>query len=339
MQSKPDLPYSAARFFQKAYGSVQNWSHFEHMGKGKATCINAPIDHYCHTEEQGARFKTYISRCSNWQIPRCIEFQTWCPLASCLFRSLIIVCFSYACLWVHCGASEIWTHGYHQMWCVRFHFEWTPSKQSLTKWRNGSYSRNERVFHTRYRIQPEVKSCIAHSFVVERFAFTSNFFNLTCTWSGNKWWYFTFFLGMCPWIWCHISSKLLAPNLKNCVSWRRQKPCQDTVEDKETKERCDGWREVMKAILAADPIESVTGSDVATVIEEMRNAGRRSSDDVTGEPFQQVGQRWECSQMEDELAERDATDWLMDDETLGRGLQGGREDHGEQKWGAGKTMW
>ena len=92
----------------------------------------------------------------------------------------------------------------------------------------------------------------------------------------------------------------------------------------------------MKAILAADSIESVTGSDVATAAEEMRISGRRPSDDVIGESFQQVGQRWECSQMEDQLVERDATDWLMDDETLGRGLQGGREDHGEQKWGQEK---
>ena len=52
---------------------------------------------------------------------------------------------------------------------------WTrlhPNK-FLSGERNGSYSRNEGVFHTRYRIQPEVKSCIAHSFVVERFALTS----------------------------------------------------------------------------------------------------------------------------------------------------------------------
>ena len=29
-----------------------------------------------------------------------------------------------------------------------------------------------------------------------------------------------------------------------------------------------------------------------------------------------MGQSWDCSQMEDELDERDATDWLADDEMM-----------------------
>ena len=73
--------------------------------------------------------------------------------------------------------------------------------------------------------------------------------------------------------------------------------------------------EVMNAILSPGPIESHCQRRVAAVVEES-NAERGSGGDVADEPFQHLGQSWDCSQMEDELEERDATDWIMDDEMI-----------------------
>ena len=47
-----------------------------------------------------------------------------------------------------------------------------------------------------------------------------------------------------------------------------------------------------------------------------------------GSPAKHVNQSWYCSQLENELEERDAMDWLMDDEMM---RQLGRGDHGEKK--------
>ena len=76
--------------------------------------------------------------------------------------------------------------------------------------------------------------------------------------------------------------------------------------------------EVMSAILTEGAIESTARSDVATVVEERRNTERSCGGDVAEEPFQCVGPSWDCSQMEDESEERDAMDWLMDDELMGQ---------------------
>ena len=90
----------------------------------------------------------------------------------------------------------------------------------------------------------------------------------------------------------------------------------------------------MHAILAAGPTESTARSDDASAVEE-RNAERSSGGDVAKEPFfQQVGQSWVCSQMEDELDERHAMDWLVGDEVLrqcGEVSKGEREDGGEEE--------
>ena len=43
---------------------------------------------------------------------------------------------------------------------------------------------------------------------------------------------------------------------------------------------------------------------------------RGSGGDFAAEPFQHLGQSWDCSQIEDELGERDAMDWLMNDEVM-----------------------
>ena len=49
---------------------------------------------------------------------------------------------------------------------------------------------------------------------------------------------------------------------------------------------------------------------------QVRNADRSSGGGVAEEPLQHVGHSWDCPQVESELDERDATDWLMDDEMI-----------------------
>ena len=71
----------------------------------------------------------------------------------------------------------------------------------------------------------------------------------------------------------------------------------------------------MNAILTADPIESDSRADAATVVEKMRNA-ERSSGGEAEEPCQHVGKSWDCQRVENELEKRDATDWLMDEEMM-----------------------
>ena len=87
-------------------------------------------------------------------------------------------------------------------------------------------------------------------------------------------------------------------------------------EDEEEVQRVDN--EVMNPILTAGALESTTRVDVAIVVEET-NDERSSDGDVAKEPFQQVGQNWDCSQRDDELVERDAMDWLTDDEMMRQG--------------------
>ena len=41
-------------------GSVKRWTYFGHMGKGKSTYMNAPIDLYSHIDEQDARSENDI---------------------------------------------------------------------------------------------------------------------------------------------------------------------------------------------------------------------------------------------------------------------------------------
>ena len=71
--------------------------------------------------------------------------------------------------------------------------------------------------------------------------------------------------------------------------------------------------EVMNAILTSGPIEATARADVAAAVR-WRNVERGSGCGVAEEPFQHVGQSWECSQIGDELEERDAIDWLMCDD-------------------------
>ena len=52
---------------------------------------------------------------------------------------------------------------------------------------------------------------------------------------------------------------------------------------------------------------------------------------VAGVLLQHVNRSWDCSQVENELEERDVMDWFMGDEAMGRGSQREREHHGEEK--------
>ena len=51
--------------------------------------MNAPIGLYGHIDEQGVRFKNYIEsvEVKNQSCSEKKVFQTWRPLASCLFRA------------------------------------------------------------------------------------------------------------------------------------------------------------------------------------------------------------------------------------------------------------
>ena len=70
-------------------GSVKRCSDFQHMGKGKPTCMGAQIDLDGHIDERGVRFKNYMARVeANTQLLE-NAFQIWGSSASCLFRSLI----------------------------------------------------------------------------------------------------------------------------------------------------------------------------------------------------------------------------------------------------------
>ena len=72
-----------------------------------------------------------------------------------------------------------------------------------------------------------------------------------------------------------------------------------------------------------------TRRDVAAVMEES-SAERGSDGDVCEKPFQHVDKNWDCSQIEDEVEERDAMVWFEHDEPMGRGKQGRRKDNGEK---------
>ena len=78
--------------------------------------------------------------------------------------------------------------------------------------------------------------------------------------------------------------------------------------------------------LAADPVNSTTRGDLVGKVEEMRGVGRSSSGGLAGEPFQQVGQSWDCSQVEKEPGERDAMDWLVDDEMMRQREEASRDE-------------
>ena len=86
----------------------------------------------------------------------------------------------------------------------------------------------------------------------------------------------------------------------------------------DTDDPDDESQQVMNAILRSDPFKSTARSDVAPAVEE-RNAAEGSGRDAAEEPFQHVGQSWGLfADGGRVVGERDAADWLMDDEAMGR---------------------
>ena len=67
-------------------------------------------------------------------------------------------------------------------------------------------------------------------------------------------------------------------------------------------------------MVTADRVNSTTSCDLAETKEETCDVETKSSGGLAEEPFQHVGPSWDCSQVENELEERDAMDWFMDDE-------------------------
>ena len=129
-----------------------------------------------------------------------------------------------------------------------------------------------------------------------------------------------------------------------------QKPYQDTAvgklpgrskadggnEKEEEEEVRQMENEVMNAILTSGPIEPTARGDVAVVVEE-RNAETSSGGDVAEEPFQHVGQSWECSQIEDEFEEtRKEEERITRRRSEGREVRVGRvqsvPELGRQMW-------
>ena len=92
----------------------------------------------------------------------------------------------------------------------------------------------------------------------------------------------------------------------------------DAKKERKRRERCDGWRrnKVMNAILTTGAIESTTSGDVADVVEEMENVERSSGGDVAEEVFSACGSKLGLFAGGNALEERDATDWVMDDEMM-----------------------
>ena len=75
-------------------------------------------------------------------------------------------------------------------------------------------------------------------------------------------------------------------------------------------------KKVMHAVSTANLVESITSGVLAGVVLGTRGVVSSSSDGVDEEPLQHVNQSWECSQVENEPKERDAQDWLTDDEMM-----------------------
>ena len=96
-------------------------------------------------------------------------------------------------------------------------------------------------------------------------------------------------------------------------------PGRSKADGKEGKEEDEVWqveKEVMRAVLAADPVNFSVSSDLAGKVEETCGEERSSSGGVAEEPCQHAGQSWDCSQVENELEERAAMNWPLDDEMM-----------------------
>ena len=94
------------------------------------------------------------------------------------------------------------------------------------------------------------------------------------------------------------------------------------------EEEEDEVRQVEKEV-TPNPVDSASSSG-----RFVRNVERGSGGDGGEESFQYVNQSWDCSQVENELEERDAMDWLMDDEMVKQCeevAKEGRTCHGEEK--------
>ena len=75
-------------------------------------------------------------------------------------------------------------------------------------------------------------------------------------------------------------------------------------------------KDVTNAVLIANLLDSTASGVLAGKIKVMGDVDRSSSSVLAGEPFQHVIQNWDSSQVEYEPEERDAMDWLMDDEIM-----------------------
>ena len=111
-------------------------------------------------------------------------------------------------------------------------------------------------------------------------------------------------------------SSLRQCDLNTCllehVSRRSNKEGNEENEVEDEARRVE--EEVMNAALAADSLNFTISSDLVGKVEETCGVGRSSSGGLAEEPFQHVGQSLDCSQVENDPEEKDAADWLMDDE-------------------------
>ena len=107
--------------------------------------------------------------------------------------------------------------------------------------------------------------------------------------------------------------------IKMCWSSRRRKPCQDSVVVGEPgRSKAEGGKEekddenevprvekeVMDAVLTANPVNSTTSGVLFGEVEEMCGVERSSNGVLAGKPFQHVSRSWDCWQVKNEPEER-----------------------------------